>query len=268
MQLNEIISSGLLELYVLGGTTEQETEQVLMWKAEYPEVAQELLAIEDSLEQLDLAGKVTPTIDTKKKIFEAVLNQNTKATNQKPLASVVPITAQKEQNNFYKYAAAACVVLLIGSALFNFSTFSKYTKANEQLTAANKANEQVKNELADLQGKIEVPLNTYSQSVTLVGTANAPKNSTAKIFWIKNTNEVYVEPSGLPTAPKGFQYQLWAIVDGKPVDGGLIIIEDGKKYNLQKMKSFGKAQAFAITLEKQGGSPTPTMEKLYVMSTI
>ncbi len=33
----------------------------------------------------------------------------------------------------------------------------------------------------------------------------------------------------------------------------------------KKMKSFGKAQAFAITLEKQGGSATPTMDKMVVM---
>jgi hypothetical protein len=27
---------------------------------------------------------------------------------------------------------------------------------------------------------------------------------------------------------------------------------------MQKMKSFGKAEAFAISLEKEGGNPTPT----------
>ena len=31
------------------------------------------------------------------------------------------------------------------------------------------------------------------------------------------------------------------------------------------MKVFEKAEAFAITLEKQGGNPTPTKEEMYVM---
>jgi len=39
-------------------------------------------------------------------------------------------------------------------------------------------------------------------------------------------------------------------------------------YKIQKMKSFGKAEAFAITLEKEGGSPTPTMTEMYVMAKI
>lgn len=34
------------------------------------------------------------------------------------------------------------------------------------------------------------------------------------------------------------------------------------------MKSFGKAEAFAITLEKEGGSLTPTMAEMYVISKI
>ena len=39
-------------------------------------------------------------------------------------------------------------------------------------------------------------------------------------------------------------------------------------YHIQKMKSFGHAEAFAITLEKTGGSPTPTMDEMYVISKI
>ena len=268
MELNNIISSGLLELYVLGKTTEQETLQVQEWAALYPQVAQELSAIEDSLEQLDFAKALTPSLDTKKRVFEKVLGLNNFSKPTTNEGKLVEFSNKNSKNNFYKYATAASVALLIGAALYNMSTYSKYTKANDNLAAALKINNQNQLALADLQSKLDIPLNNNSQLVTLKGTANAPLNSTAKIFWVKNTNEVFVEPSGLPIAPAGFQYQLWAIVDGKPVDGGMIVIENGKKYNLQKMKSFGSAQAFAITLEKAGGSPTPTMDKLYVMSTI
>ena len=82
---------------------------------------------------------------------------------------------------------------------------------------------------------------------------------------MKNTGEVYIDPSNLPEAPSGKQYQLWAIVDGKPVDGGLIIsTKKGDKYQIQKMKTFGKAEAFAVTLETTGGNPTPKGD-MYVM---
>jgi Anti-sigma-K factor rskA len=266
LQVNEIISSGLLELYVLGKTSEQETQQVLAWKVSYPEVAAELLAIEDSLEQLDFAKAVTPSIYVKKNLF-ATLHKTAQpeTTVVTPEAKVVSI--QSAPNNRIKYVAAASIALLLGSAVVNMVTYNKYNTASNALAKAEKEIATQNENSTALKNNMDVAFSNYSQPVVLKGTATAP-SSTAKIFWIRNTNEVYVEPSGLPEAPKGFQYQLWAIVDGQPVDAGMIIFNKGEKYNIQKMKSFGKAQAFAITLEKQGGSPTPTMEKMYVMSTI
>jgi Anti-sigma-K factor rskA len=276
LEVNDIISSGLLELYVLGKTTAQETEQVLSWKALHPEVAAELLAIEDSLEQLDFAKAVTPSVNTKQQLFAAIKKENTNVTiadnTRVEQAIVKPISTTiapvKNISNNYKYATAASVALLVGSLVFNMSTYSKYNKANDALAAAEKKIAASNDDLAAMQKQLEVPLNNAAQAVVLKSTDKLQPNNTAKIFWIKNTNEVYVEPSGLPEAPKGFQYQLWAIVDGKPVDAGMISLDKSKKYNIQKMKSFGKAQAFAITLEKEGGSPTPTMEKMFVMSNI
>ncbi len=61
------------------------------------------------------------------------------------------------------------------------------------------------------------------------------------------------------------QYQLWAIADGKPVNAGMYTEEKDSKIALANIP---KAQAFAITLEKKGGSPVPTMENMYVMGEI
>ena len=37
---------------------------------------------------------------------------------------------------------------------------------------------------------------------------------------------------------------------------------------LQQLKTIGKAQAFAVTLEKKGGSPTPTLAALYLIGNV
>lgn len=266
MQINDIISSGLLELYVLGKTNEQETAQVLAWKTAYQEVGAELLAIEDSLEKYDLAKAVSPSLDVKKNVLSAIKNNTTSS----PKENVVPLntTPVLQINSKLKYAAAASIVLFIGSAIFNMVTYSKYNKVTNELATTQEKLIAQEKDIASLKNNLEVPLNNSSQQVVLKGTATAP-SSTAKIFWIRTTGDVYVEASGLPETPQGMQYQLWAIIDGKPVDAGMIATnKKGQKYNIQKMKAFGKAQAFAITLEKEGGSPTPTMEKMYVMSEI
>ena len=260
MNVNEIISSGLLEQFVLGKTNEQENAQVLAWKVTYPDVEEELLAIENDLQMLDFVHSKKVSTNAKQ-ILLAALNSENKTTNiaQLDTTSVVPVI----QSNFWKYAAAASIALLIFTSIF---TFNKYNTLNDKLAKAETEITNQKQEIASLNQGVEGVAS--SQQVVLKGTTPT-STSTAKIFWVRNSGEVFVEASGLPTAPQGSQYQLWAIIDGKPVDAGMIISDNkGKKYNIQKMKTFGKAQAFAITLEKSGGSPTPTMEKMVVMSTI
>ena len=270
MNVNDIISSGLLDLYVLGKTSEQETAQVLAWKATYPEVAAELLAIENDLEMFDFANAVKPSDNAKQSLFASLKSETSTNINSPALQKVETTNgtiqeAPVVQMNVWKYAAAASVALLIGSSIF---TYNKYNTLSDKLAKAETEITNQQQQIASLNEGIEGAANNSSQQVVLKGTATSP-TSTAKIFWVRNTGDVFVEASGLPTAPQGSQYQLWAIIDGKPVDAGMIISDNkGKKYNIQKMKSFGKAQAFAITLEKEGGSPTPTMEKMYVMSSL
>jgi hypothetical protein len=269
LEVNNIISSGLLECYVLGKTTEQETQQVLAWKALHPEVAAEILAIEDSLEQLDFAQAVAPSAQAKNNLFAKLKEQKPVIEKQHiaPLVSIEEAPVVKMSNKF-KYVAAAAVLLFVAAAFNNLSTYSKYRKASDALAAAEQKIASQSEEMLALQNSLDGPLNTTSQQVVLKGTTPTSTN-TAKIFWVRNTGDVYVEASGLPDAPQGMQYQLWAIVDGNPIDAGMIgFNKKGQKYNFQKMKSFGKAEVFAITLEKAGGSPTPTMEKMVVLSKI
>ncbi|MBN9338222.1 MAG: anti-sigma factor, partial [Chryseobacterium sp.] len=66
-------------------------------------------------------------------------------------------------------------------------------------------------------------------------------------------------------APEGMEYQLWAISDGKPVSAGMYSEDKDSKIVLSNIPN---AQAFAITLEKRGGSPVPTMENMFVIGNI
>jgi anti-sigma-K factor RskA len=87
----------------------------------------------------------------------------------------------------------------------------------------------------------------------------------ATLFWDTKTKDVYIMPNKLPKVEDDKQYQLWALVDGKPVDAGVL---DPRCGSVCKMKNIPAAQAFAITLEKAGGSPTPTLSAMYVMGKV
>ena len=56
-------------------------------------------------------------------------------------------------------------------------------------------------------------------------------------------------------------------VDGAPVDIGMLDSEFQGRVLTMKHTKAGSV-AFAITLEKTGGSPTPNMEEMYVMGRV
>ena len=49
------------------------------------------------------------------------------------------------------------------------------------------------------------------------------EKNTATVYWDTRTKEVYLIPANMEKVPEGKQYQLWAIVDGKPVDAGIML---------------------------------------------
>ncbi len=262
MEINDIISSGLLELYVLGIASEQEVAQVAAWAKQYPEVAAEISAIESGMETYAMANAVEPRSSTRDKLMAEIGSSKASSVSS---SKVVPI------GSGWKYAAAASIILFIGSAIFNIVYYNKYQQATKDYAAAMTEKNSLQDQLAaaeqsnsDMKNDMSIVQNKYSKAVSLEGQADAP-DAAAKIFWMKNTGDVYIDASNLPEAPAGMQYQFWGFVDGKPVDGGMIIhTKKGNNYHIQKMKSFGKAEAFAVTLETEGGHPQP-QGKLYVM---
>lgn len=255
MNKEDIISSGLLEAYVMGDTTPMENTQVEQWRIQYTEVNDEIISIEKNLEAYAFANAITPSINVKEKIAAAIkmpLQINNQTNGSAKVFSIFP----------WRNIAAASVILLIGSAIFNLIYFSKYKDASAKYEEGEKTIASLNQNLSESSNDMNVIRSKYSLPLKLKPDI-APKDADAKIYWLTNTGEIYIDPSNLPDTPKGMQYQLWAIVDGKAIDGGLIVSKDGK-LSMQKMKSFGKAQAFAVTLEVEGGV-VASKEKPYVI---
>jgi len=266
-----IISSGLLELYALGLASPEEAVEVEQALSLYPEVKQELNSIELSLESYASAHAIEPSSSVKDNIFAQLSTGDDKVVAFSSNRNFTPEQSTTDQKiyripSFFKLAAAAMLILLIGSIILNYSYYNKYKNANGDLLVAQEQIRQNQDANLTMKNELNVVSDKNARPVVLNGTPHAP-DALAKIYWMKNTGEVYVDATNLPGVPEGKQYQLWAIVDGKPVDAGMITTEKGI-YHIQKMKAFGNAQAFAITLEKAGGSPAPTIDQMFVIAKI
>ena len=262
MTKEEFISSGLLEQYALGASTSEESLLVEKFLIQNPDLKKELTEIEEALENYALQNAQKPASQVKEKLMNQLFPEQIKDTDS--VSKVVSIEKNQNAGSFYKIASAAMLILLIGSIAFGYYFYDQFKQGQNDLAAAQQSIEQQQKLNESLTGNLDIVTDKYAQSVVLKGTPQAPE-ATAKIFWMKNTGQVYIDYRDLPAPPSGKQYQLWAIVEGKPVDAGMINTVKGT-YSIQKMKSFGKAQAFAITLEKAGGSPTPTMSEMVVIS--
>lgn len=254
MNAQEIISSGILEMYCMGQASAKETADVLQWVKQYPEVAAELDAIQAGLEKYARANSIKPDDKIKQNIFEKI--------NASVVAAPENIQKVKSSSNgkvrhissFWKTAAAASIILLIGSLIFNYTLYNKYQDGLSQLAKTEYNLEKQKDITNAMAKDMGVMANKDAVPVSLNPMPDVA-DAAARIYWMKNNGEVYIDPSNLPQAPKGKQYQFWGIVDGVPVSGGMIntnIEIDGKKVHIQKMKSFGRAQAFAISIEDAG----------------
>lgn len=268
MNAQEIISSGTLELYCMGLTSAAENAEVTQWVKEYPEVAAEVEAIQSAFEDYARINAVEPDASVKEKIFASISKEkaapvvNLKTTKNAPekIYSISPV---------WKYAAAASVILLVGSIILNLTFYSKYNSANKELASTQTELQQQKELAQSMDTAMRVMGDMHATPIAIKSIDSSTADMGARIYWMKNTNEVYIDPANLPKAPDGKQYEFWAIVDGAPVNGGVITAEiNGKKIHVQKMKSFGKVQAFAISLENTGPAKTKPDKVMAVGSSI
>lgn len=275
MTEQDYISSGAIEACVMGLANEEDWLELEQMAALYPAVKETKERIEFQLGQQHLSHSLTPPSFLKQKILHsldfaekaeapvvAIADTPAPPANTKPL--VVPMVPVPKSVRWLQRVVAASVILLMGSILLNFHFYSKsvgFKKDYDALVVQQ-------NSLLTKNKAMEASFNTIKdpgmKPVKMAGTAAQP-SSLATVYWDTHSKDVYLMVNNLPAPAEGKQYQLWAIVDGKPVDAGMVEINAGNM--VLKMHNMPNAQAFAITLEKKGGSPSPTMEAMYVYGT-
>ena len=277
MNIQEYISGGIVESYVLGLASAEERAEFEQMCAQYAEVRAARDAFELSLEQHAMAAAVAPPAHVRETVLQQLVAAGTDAPVDKSAAPVVQMRPVKGGilPGAMRYVAAASIVLLMGSMGLNVYYFNKYrnfSQRYDQLVAEQ-------TQLAKNNGIMQTRLDNYEQTMQALNSpymaqikmegkaveASPAPDSKATVLWDTRTKDVYLMVNSLPQPHAGMQYQLWAIVDNQPVDAGMLNMEKG--HMMVKMKNIPRAQLFAITLEQEGGSPTPK-GKMYVMGKV
>lgn len=273
MNVEEYIASGILDSYAIGAVSDQELREVNCLASIYPEIRQELDELMLSVENYALLHSVEPPVGLKDRIMsQLTFEEATDNTIVRPLPldREAPIAATQPYTYKTTWMVAAAAALLV--LFFSYFLITQLQSNQKAMASLREANDSMQMELKQTrtsQQQIEQTLAVLRQPGTrtleLRGNDKAPKGDIL-VFWNPGTKQVSVEVKSLPALPADKQYQLWSLVNGKPIDAGVF---DGKLDGtaLQKMnRTIAKADAFAVTVEKRGGSPTPSLETLLAMS--
>ena len=251
----------MVESYVLGLATEAERQAFEDACAAYPEVAEARETFERSLEGALLQDAVSPPAFLKEQVLLQVRPSETDSAYGENAEET-----KVRRINPWKWVAAACLVLLAGIAYWAYTMQKKYTNLLNTQTATQEQLQQTTAQLQALQQDADMLRKPGMKMVSLKGTEMAPQ-AQSTVFWdTTGTNrDVYLLVNNLPQPPSDKQYQLWALLDGKPIDLGLFDFEIKQQRLLVKMKNVQNAEAFAITLEQRGRANTAVPEgKIYV----
>ena len=266
MDVKDFISSGIIEIYLLGIATEQEVSLVNEMNKKYPEVEEEIIRIEDTLIKLAELGKPRLNTEIKTNVLYAIHTKEQIKLEQTDSTKIIALSAGKTNViRNYQYGIAAAIGLLIISSVLNVLFFNRTGKMNDEISRLNMEMKSQNESINTMNNQLAVLMDPASKGIVMNGLDISP-SSLAKVIWNKKSGEVYLIVKELPPPPTNMQYQLWAIVDGKPVDAGMIDILTPNQ--LHQMKNISSPEAFAITLEKKGGSPIPTMDAMYMIGNI
>ena len=238
------LDSDLLEKYLLGTTNDQEALQVERYITMYPEVRNTYDELQDNLETFAKLHAIKTPEGLKNKIIARIKSEN-----------VV-------RRKFFRYAMAASIAAIMFASASYFLWDQNQSLQEENTLVINKI-ETLKadmiQELEDVRNQFIVLNNPQTRRYNVKGNNNAKElKAIAYINPVKKLS--YINVKNLPNLPKDQSFQMWAEVNGKMINLGII----DKTISKEKLLAlpYDENAVSYITIEPKGGNNTPTIENI------
>ncbi|MDX1315892.1 MAG: anti-sigma factor [Eudoraea sp.] len=238
------LDTDLLEKYLLGTTTLEESHQVERYIAMYPEVRETYNELQENLEAFARMHALKTPEGLKNRILDRIRAQ------------------QAGRRKFQRFAIAATFAAL----LFAGSSYFFYNQ-NQNLQQENTiVNNKIKTLEADMRSQLEdvrnqfIVLNNPSTRKFMVN-GNKKARELKAVAYINPVKKLsYINVRNLPNLPEDQCYQMWAEVNGEMVNLG-VIKEIMDKDKLLALPYAENAVSY-ITIEPKGGNNTPTVQNI------
>jgi anti-sigma-K factor RskA len=243
LNIENYISSGIIEQYVMGLCSEEEKNELELMRQKDTLLDRAIINFEIELEQKMMRNSFLPGVQTDDKILQALHNLGTPVVQ-------MPIEDKKiKRLSWVKMVAAAAVLLFGVSTFFNYTQYKQNKEQAAQLAAKNNLPE-------------SLPIANYNilkdPAITPVAMNGVGYHAICRctMFWDKKTGKAYVMIHHLVPSGENYDYQLWANVNGKHVSVGMI--NDKIRDRFIEVSGMPEdAKEFTVTLEKNGGATVP-----------
>jgi anti-sigma-K factor RskA len=265
MDKASILQSGMLELYVAGALSAEEIQELEAAIALYPELQAEIALISEAVEQFAAKQSVKPPTKLRASVVDAV---SALAVSEQP-AKVIPLQSGM---SWKRYSLVASIGIGLGllPSIWLYQELRQTEQSlleNQKALAASRVEQSV---IASKASYLQKTIGEISDTnVVRIPLGNVSKENVyfAAVYWNKASNRVVLDASQMPAAPTDKDYQLWAIVDGKPVSMGVFNPENMAS-TIAEMQNAIAPQAFAVTIEPKGGNSAPTLTAMVVLGKV
>jgi len=248
-EVHDFLELGLLDKYLIGATTESETNKVETYIAKYPDVKEEYEILQVQLELAARSNALNPPSYAIDNILETIDNQ-----------TVVQLHSTRKIPFWFSIAASFAALIFAGSSYIFYNQNKSLTNENNTIV----------DEVFDLRGDIEKNNSKLDKVMRELMKLNNPETQKYVLRGNERAKDLkavaYINPIeksslidvvSLPELSEEQSYQMWANLQDRMVNLGILDINDRK---LQSVPYIEDALSLTITIEPKDGNKKGSLE--------
>lgn len=249
-KLHIFLQSDSLDRYIMGTTSVSEDIQIEHYIETYPEVADEYSRLQDNLEIIAKSNAV----EAPRFILDAIHDDIVNESNE----SVISMPKEKRKTPWFSIAASIVALVFAGKSLM----------LHQQNLELKQENDVVVEEIFDLRSDIAENNSKLDEVMRQFLKLNNPEtakyvlrgNERAKdlktVAYINAVDKTsMIDVVSLPQLPEDQNYQIWAEMQDRMVNLGIL---DPSERKLQQIPYMENALGLSITIEPQGSQTATT----------
>lgn len=246
-KLHNFLQSDSLDRYIMGTTSASEDIQIEHYIDNYPEIADEYSRLQENLEIIAKSNAV----EAPKSILEAVKNE---LEND----SVIQLIQEKRRTPWFSIAASILVMVFAG---YSFMLHQQNLELKQENDVVVEEIFDLRSDIAENNSKLDEVMRQFiklnnPETAKYVLRGNERAKDLKTVAYINAVDKTsMIDVVSLPQLPKDQNYQIWAEMQDRMVNLGIL---DPSERKLQQIPFMENALGLSITIEPQGSHTATT----------